>query len=383
MAVVNEHPNSNVRKLYAGQVAAQVGLPVADLVQLAERGVRRPQVHVSAARVAPRAARERRVRGDHAARPGLGLDRPVVGRVAVRRRVVPPGVPRHRRCRRRPGGRSSAGRSRGARRARTGGCRRPRRSSAEVEARNLIAAAVRRELGRTASTNDPALELDDREARLRLEDLGVQEHAADAAELVASLAGGPNGRTLMGGADALDSTVVPPLGGVDREEWQRLVVRGRVVGELPAEDITHVLRSVELTSDALLVVQAALTAEGILIDEEIDEIASTRRPVGMSREVVIDDEDAERLLSRRRRRRGAKKIAPRVDTGTADGVRMYLREIGQVDLLDGRRRAASGAADRGGPPRRRADRRGRRPIPPSCRLHDACRRSAASAPRAS
>ena len=32
MAVVNEHPNSNVRKLYAGQVAAQVGLPVADLV---------------------------------------------------------------------------------------------------------------------------------------------------------------------------------------------------------------------------------------------------------------------------------------------------------------------------------------------------------------
>ncbi|MGH2477927.1 MAG: DNA primase, partial [Candidatus Limnocylindrales bacterium] len=44
MAVINEHPNSNVRKLYAGQVAAQVGLPVGDLVQLAERGVRRPQV---------------------------------------------------------------------------------------------------------------------------------------------------------------------------------------------------------------------------------------------------------------------------------------------------------------------------------------------------
>ncbi len=117
-------------------------------------------------------------------------------------------------------------------------------------------------------------------------------------------------------------------------EWQRLVVRGRVVGELPAEDITHVLRSVELTSEALLVVQAALTAEGILIDEEIDETLD-ETPVGLGREVVIDDEDAERLLSRRRRRRGAKKIAPRVDTSTADGVRMYLREIGQVDLLTG------------------------------------------------
>ena len=78
----------------------------------------------------------------------------------------------------------------------------------------------------------------------------------------------------MGGADALDgATVVPPLGGVDREEWQRLVVRGRVVGEVPAEEISHVLRSVELTSEALLVVQEALTAEGIVIDEEIDEIA--------------------------------------------------------------------------------------------------------------
>ena len=46
MAVVNEHPNANVRKLYAGEVAAQVGLPVADLVRLAERGVRRPSIEV-------------------------------------------------------------------------------------------------------------------------------------------------------------------------------------------------------------------------------------------------------------------------------------------------------------------------------------------------
>jgi RNA polymerase primary sigma factor len=140
----------------------------------------------------------------------------------------------------------------------------------------------------------------------------------------------------MGGADALDDPgVVPPLGGVDREEWQRLVVRGRVVGELPAEEITHVLRSVELTSDALMVVQEALTAEGIRIDEEEVDETLDETPVGFSREVVIDDEDAERLLSRRRRRRGAKKLAPRVDTSTADGVRMYLREIGQVDLLTG------------------------------------------------
>ncbi|HEY3484490.1 MAG TPA: DNA primase, partial [Ilumatobacteraceae bacterium] len=49
MVVINEHPNPNVRKLYAGQVASHVGLPVNDLVQLAERGARNPHVQVPTA----------------------------------------------------------------------------------------------------------------------------------------------------------------------------------------------------------------------------------------------------------------------------------------------------------------------------------------------
>ena len=50
MAVVNEHPNPNVRKLYAGEVATRVGLPVGDLVQIAERGSRRPSIQVQSKR---------------------------------------------------------------------------------------------------------------------------------------------------------------------------------------------------------------------------------------------------------------------------------------------------------------------------------------------
>lgn len=50
MAVVNEHPNLNVRKLYAGEVAAKVGLPVSDMVHLAERGTRRPTIEIKARR---------------------------------------------------------------------------------------------------------------------------------------------------------------------------------------------------------------------------------------------------------------------------------------------------------------------------------------------
>jgi DNA primase len=46
MAVVNEHPDVNVRKLYAGQVASHVGLPVNDLLAAAERPRQRPSIRV-------------------------------------------------------------------------------------------------------------------------------------------------------------------------------------------------------------------------------------------------------------------------------------------------------------------------------------------------
>jgi DNA primase len=52
MAVINEHPDRNVRKLYAGQVASHVGIPAADLVAVAERGSRRPEVQVVSAAAA-------------------------------------------------------------------------------------------------------------------------------------------------------------------------------------------------------------------------------------------------------------------------------------------------------------------------------------------
>ena len=46
MAVVNEHPDTNVRKLYAGQVASHTGLPINDLVAIASRRSARPVVRV-------------------------------------------------------------------------------------------------------------------------------------------------------------------------------------------------------------------------------------------------------------------------------------------------------------------------------------------------
>ncbi|MSW21249.1 MAG: DNA primase [Actinobacteria bacterium] len=44
MAVIGEHPNATVRGLYAGEVAARLSLPISDLVAAAQRGGRRPVV---------------------------------------------------------------------------------------------------------------------------------------------------------------------------------------------------------------------------------------------------------------------------------------------------------------------------------------------------
>ena len=48
MAVINEHPDMNIRKIYAGEVASHVGIAAADLVKLAERRTRKPEVRVNA-----------------------------------------------------------------------------------------------------------------------------------------------------------------------------------------------------------------------------------------------------------------------------------------------------------------------------------------------
>jgi DNA primase len=58
MSVVNEHPDTNVRSIYAGQVAAHVGLPAADLVALAKRGGTKVRVAAPAERKRPRESAE-------------------------------------------------------------------------------------------------------------------------------------------------------------------------------------------------------------------------------------------------------------------------------------------------------------------------------------
>jgi RNA polymerase primary sigma factor len=126
-----------------------------------------------------------------------------------------------------------------------------------------------------------------------------------------------------------------PFDGVDRGEWDALVDRGREQGAVHAEEVTHVLRHVELTGDVLLEVHTAMADHGIDIEVDVEVDHADDTPTAAGRPDGGDDDlplDGEAALGRSRARR-MRRASPKGDGGTSDTVRLYLREIGQVDLL--------------------------------------------------
>ncbi len=182
MMVVNEHPSLDVRKLYAGEVALHAGLPVNDLVAVAVTRSQRPEVRVAPTRQvgSPENAEfvavamlmqrwneiadwmiEELFVDDVARRAFLALAA-TGGAITAAIEYADPDA------------RELLNRAAVA------------DFDAEpfAEACNLIAAAVRRELGRRVRIMDPESIREDREARLSLEELDSTETSADAAGLL-------------------------------------------------------------------------------------------------------------------------------------------------------------------------------------------------------
>ena len=184
MAVVNEHPDVNVRKIYAGQVASHVSMPVADLVKVAERRTGRPVIAASP---------PRRVSG------GESAEFVAIALLLHRWNDIAPSLVEalfatdvHRRA-------FLALAETGGDLARALDVADPEArelleraavadvdADPEAEVRNLIGAAVRRELTQRVTITDPDAIREDREARLRLEQLDEPHTGAPAVDWLLS-----------------------------------------------------------------------------------------------------------------------------------------------------------------------------------------------------
>ena len=181
LAVVNEHPNVNVRKLYAGEVAARLELPVADIVAIAERGgqISRSLSAVTRRRPATRDSAEFAVLSvlihDWDAIASW-LAEPLFADPAMRRAFCALVDA--------DGDLNTALQSVAddARDVLEGAAVVDLDVDATAEARVLIAAAVRRELRRVLPGADAERIATDAQARLRVEDLQDELQAEDAAE---------------------------------------------------------------------------------------------------------------------------------------------------------------------------------------------------------
>ena len=107
-----------------------------------------------------------------------------------------------------------------------------------------------------------------------------------------------------------------PVSGVDAAEWTSLLLHGTTSGLVHADSVLHVLRHVELTAEVLDLVHSHLHERGIQIDNTVDELP--------------DDE-----VQARRSQRAARMAGMRDTSSPSDPVRMYLKEIGRVGLLNG------------------------------------------------
>jgi DNA primase len=182
IAVINEHPDVNVRKIYAGQVATHTGLPVGDVVPRVERRERNPRIEVSAP-----AAPGARENAEFAAIAILLQSWDSIAPWLVAE-MFPTDVMR----RAFVAVAESSGATEAAIEAADPEAREVLERAAVVdidangraEAFNLISAAVRRELAARRGVTDPNVLLADREARLHLEKLESPEGEFAAAFLL-------------------------------------------------------------------------------------------------------------------------------------------------------------------------------------------------------
>ena len=144
-----------------------------------------------------------------------------------------------------------------------------------------------------------------------------------------------------------DRTIESPHPAIDQGEWSALLLRGRMLGAVHADEVSHVLRAVELSAELLQNVEGRLLTIGITIQ------SATEVPEPPVAVAVADEGDDDfgsqadtvpRQVVRRSPRRSR---TPDRGDGSGNTVQLYLKEIGRVELLtaDDERRLAQAIED--------------------------------------
>jgi RNA polymerase primary sigma factor len=148
-----------------------------------------------------------------------------------------------------------------------------------------------------------------------------------------------------------DESATPPFDQIVPRDWAVVVEKARQHGGvLSADDLAPVLKDVELTADAIVALRDALSREGVVVDETVEDDLDDTNGTDVAVEIDIEvteveidpaaaPSDSARAngvgdeLAPRRRRAPRVPTTDRSDSGTSDTVRMYLKEIGRVSLL--------------------------------------------------
>ena len=162
---------------------------------------------------------------------------------------------------------------------------------------------------------------------------------------------------------------VLPLAGQEAEEFAGLLDGARLTGHLSLDQVVHTMKDVEFTPELIGAIRAACQTAGVVLDESDDSpvppeisaaVASADNGESGDRDqsvdqVIYEDEPAELSDADRARIERAASMAATIgddveeqpkrrvrrrigrggeSAGSDDPVRMYLKEIGQVPLLD-------------------------------------------------